>query len=184
MAFTVLAVCTGNICRSPAVETLLRTVLDPSVTVHSAGTNALVGRPIADPMAELLTAGGFPPGGEFAARQLTPALVEEADLVLALTTRHRARVVESVPSAVRRTVTVAELGRLSSTLAPGSVVGQDDAARLTALLPAALQERPRHVGRHHDDDIVDPYRRSAATYRRSYDQILDALTPMMAALRA
>ena len=106
MALTVLAVCTGNICRSPAVETLLRTVLDTSVTVRSAGTNALVGRPIAEPMAELLTAGGFPPA-DFAARQLTPDLVEEADLVLALTPRHRARVVESVPSAVRRTVTVA-----------------------------------------------------------------------------
>jgi protein-tyrosine phosphatase len=184
MALTVLAVCTGNICRSPAVETLLRNVLDTSVTVHSAGTNALVGRPIAEPMGELLTAAGFPPPADFAARQLTPDLIVGADLVLALTPRHRARVVESVPSAVRRTVTLAELGRLSSTLAPGAVVGQDDAARLAALLPAALQERPRHVGRHHDDSVVDPYGRSAATYRRSYDQILDALTPVMAALRA
>jgi protein-tyrosine phosphatase len=183
MSFTVLAVCTGNICRSPAVETLLRSVLDQSVTVHSAGTHALVGRSIAEPMADLLTAGGFPPA-EFAARQLTPDLVEQADLILALTPEHRARVVERVPSAVRRTVTVTELGRLSSTLVPGTVFGQDDAARLAALVPAALLERPRHVGRHHDDDVVDPYRRSAATYRRSYDQILDALTPMMAALRA
>jgi protein-tyrosine phosphatase len=183
MALTVLAVCTGNICRSPAVETLLRNVLDRSVTVRSAGTNALVGRTIAEPMTDLLIAGGFPPA-DFAARQLTPDLVEEADLVLALTPRHRARVVESVPSAVRRTVTVAELGRLSSTVAPGAVVGQDDAARLASLLSAALLERPRHVGRHHDDSVVDPYGHSAATYRRSYDQILDALTPMMAALRA
>ena len=183
MPFTVLAVCTGNICRSPAVETLLRNVLDPSVTVGSAGTNALVGRSIAEPMADLLTAGGFPPG-DFAARQLTPELISGADLVLTLTPAHRAWVVDRVPAAVRRTLTVRELGRLSSTLAPGAVVGQDDAARLAALLPAALQERPRHAGRRHDDDVVDPYGRSAATYRRSYDQILDALTPMMAALRA
>lgn len=184
MSLTVLAVCTGNVCRSPAVETLLRSVLDPTVTVGSAGIHALVGRPIAEPMAELLTAGGFPPPPEFAARQLTPDLVERADLILALTPDHRARVVEWVPSAVRRTVTVAELGRLSSTLPPGSVFGQDDAARLATLVPAALLERPHHVGRHHDDEVIDPYRRSADTYRRSYDQILDALTPMMAALRA
>jgi protein-tyrosine phosphatase len=183
MALTVLAVCTGNICRSPAVETLLRNVLDRSVTVRSAGTNALVGRTIAEPMTDLLIAGGFPPA-DFAAQQLTPALVEQADLVLALTPEHRSRVVEHVPSAVRRTVTISELGRLSSTLAPGAVTGNDDAARLATLLPAALQERPRHVGRHHDDDVVDPYGRSAATYRRCYDQILDALTPVMAALRA
>ena len=183
MSLTVLAVCTGNICRSPAVETLLRSVLDTSVTVGSAGTHALVGHPLAEPMAELLTAGGFPPG-DFAARQLTPDLVDQADLILALTPDHRARVVESVPSAVRRTVTVGELGRLSSTLVPGTITGHDDAARLAALLPAALLERPRHAGRHHDDSVVDPYNRSAATYRRSYDQILDALTPVMAALRA
>lgn len=183
MSLTVLAVCTGNICRSPAVETLLRSVLDPSVTVASAGTRALVGRPVDQPMAELLTAGGFPPA-DFAARQLTSALVDQADLVLALTPEHRARVVESVPSAVRRTVTVRELGRLCSTLTPGAVSGQDDAARLATLLPAALLERPRHAGRPHDDDVVDPYKRSTATYRRCYDQILDALTPVMAALRA
>lgn len=183
MTLTVLAVCTGNICRSPAVETLLRGVLDTSVVVGSAGTNAMVGHPIAEPMAELLTAGGFPPVG-FAARQLTTDLIEQADLILALTPEHRADVLEYVPSAVRRTVTVGELGRLSSTLIPGAVVGQDDAARLAALLPVALQERPRHVGRHHDDGVVDPYGHSAATYRRSYDQILDALTPVMAALRA
>jgi protein-tyrosine phosphatase len=183
VAFRVLAVCTGNICRSPAVEMLLRGVLDTSVTVGSAGTNALVGHPVAEPMADLLTASGFPSAG-FAARQLSPVLVEEADLILALTTEHRSRVVEAVPAAVRHTVTIAELGRLSSTLAPGTVIGRDDAARLGALLPAALQERPRHVGRSHHDGIVDPYRRASATYRRSFDQIVDALTPVVAALRA
>jgi protein-tyrosine phosphatase len=183
MPFTVLAVCTGNICRSPAVETLLRNVLDASVTVGSAGTRALVGRPIAEPMAKLLTAGGLPPAG-FAARQLTPELISGADLVLTLTPAHRAWVVDRVPAAVRRTLTVRELGRLSSTLTPGAVVGQDDAARLAALLPAALLERPRHAGRNHDDGVVDPYGHPAAIYRRSYDQILDGLTPIMAALRA
>jgi len=183
MAFTLLAVCTGNICRSPTVETLLRNALDASVTVGSAGTSALVGHPIAEPMADLLTVSGFP-SADFAARQLTPALIEQADLVLALTAAHRAWVVDRVPAAVRRTLTVGELGRLSSTLVPGSIVGQDDGARLAALVPAALLERPRHAGRIHDDDVVDPYGRSAATYRRSYDQILDALSPIMTALRA
>ena len=183
MPFNVLAVCTGNICRSPAVEMLLRGVLDESVTVGSAGTGALVGHPVAEPMANLLVAGGFPVDG-FAARQLTSDLVDQADLVLALTPEHRTRVVESVPAAVRRTVTLRELGRLSSTLAPGAVGGRDDGERLAALLPAALQERPRHAGRQHDDGVIDPYRRSAGTYRRSYDQIFDALAPVLAALRA
>jgi len=183
MTFTVLAVCTGNICRSPAVETLLRHTLDGSVVVGSAGTGAVVGHPVAEPMAALLADDGFAPDG-FAARQLTPGLVEEADLVLALTPTHRARVVEAVPAAVRRTLTLTELGRLAGTLPAGAVTGPDDAARLAALLPAALGERPRHAGRRYDDDVVDPYGRSAATYRRSYEQIREALTPVVTALRA
>jgi protein-tyrosine phosphatase len=181
MPFTVLAVCTGNVCRSPAVETLLRGVLDSSVTVRSAGTSALAGSPVASPMADLLTADGFPPTG-FAAQQLTAELVEQADLVLALTPAHRPLVLEHVPSAVRRTLTLRELGRLSSTLGPGTVAGENDAVRLAALLHAALLQRPLHAGRH-DDEVVDPYGRPAATYRRSYDQILGALGPVMAALR-
>lgn len=181
MPFTVLAVCTGNVCRSPAVETLLRGVLDSSVIIGSAGTRALAGSPVAPPMADLLTADGFPPSG-FVARQITAELVEQADLVLALTPAHRPPVLEYVPSAVRRTLTLKELGRLSSTLSGDAVGGEDDAARLSALLHAALLQRPLHVGRH-DDEVVDPYGRTAAVYRRSYDQILRALDPVMAALR-
>ena len=40
----VLAVCTGNICRSPAVELLLRDRLGAHVDVASAGVGAVVGR--------------------------------------------------------------------------------------------------------------------------------------------
>ena len=52
--FSILAVCTGNVCRSPAVERLLASKLGPTVRVSSAGTHALVGHPISEPMAALL----------------------------------------------------------------------------------------------------------------------------------
>ena len=52
--FSILAVCTGNVCRSPAVERLLASKLGPTVSVSSAGTHALVGHPISEPMAALL----------------------------------------------------------------------------------------------------------------------------------
>lgn len=112
MPFNVLAVCTGNICRSPAVEMLLRGVLDESVTVGSARTGALVDRPVAEPMANLLVAGGFPVDG-FAARQLTSDLVDQADLVLALSPEHRTRVVESVPAASTTTASSTRTGGAS-----------------------------------------------------------------------
>ena len=70
--FSVLAVCTGNICRSPPVERLLTGGLgdDTDVSVASAGVGALVGDPISTPTAALLHQAGVSPDG-FAARQLT-----------------------------------------------------------------------------------------------------------------
>ena len=54
-----LAVCTGNVCRSPAVERLIAHLAGPTVSVTSAGTHALVGHPISDPIAALLLHGGY-----------------------------------------------------------------------------------------------------------------------------
>ncbi|MBL0887527.1 arsenate reductase/protein-tyrosine-phosphatase family protein [Myceligenerans indicum] len=184
MPYNVLTVCTGNICRSPAAEALLSSHLDGSVRVASAGTSALVGSSVPDEMAQLVTAAGGDVAG-FTARQATPAMIRESDLVLALTTRHRAWVVDQVPAAVRRTLTLRELGRLVSTIPPGTLDPSalpDDAARLTALLPLALDERRRHAGRQHDDDVVDPYRRSRAAYRASFDQIAQGLAPILHAV--
>src|SRR5690606_41368685 len=54
--FTLLIVCTGNVCRSPAIERLFRSAFaeGSGITVHSAGTGALVGEPIQGPMVQLL----------------------------------------------------------------------------------------------------------------------------------
>lgn len=184
MAYNVLTVCTGNICRSPAAEALLAARVDASVAVASAGTHALVGHRVPDKMAELVTAAGGDVS-RFTARQATAAMIQGADLVLALTTRHRAWVVDQVPAAVRRTLTLRELGRLVSTVPPGTFAPAslpDDAARLTALVPLALEQRRRHAGRSHDDDVVDPYGRSRSTYRASFDQITGGLAPVLRAI--
>ena len=84
----ILTVCTGNICRSPVAERLLQAGLDQvqpgAFEVRSAGTHAMVGDPIQPPSADMIrTYGGTPDG--FAARQLTPKMLRESDLVLAMT---------------------------------------------------------------------------------------------------
>lgn len=189
----VLAVCTGNICRSPAVERLLAAGLGaaypgapggglaPAVVVASAGTGALVGSPVAPPMAALLREHGAVTEG-FVARRLTAAMVAEADLVLALTRRHRSSVVELVPSAVRRTFTLREFARLVTAVDPAQLPGADSttADRLAALVPAAALQRGFPAG---DDDVVDPYGGSAALYRRSFDQLAPAVRAIVAAAR-
>jgi protein-tyrosine phosphatase len=109
--FFILAVCTGNVCRSPAVERLLAQQLGPTVSISSTGTYALVGHPISEPMARLLHSTGAE-HRDFAARHLTEKLVKEADLVLALTRAQRSLVVDLWPPAVSRTFTLRQFARL------------------------------------------------------------------------
>src|SRR5664279_2530252 len=87
----ILIVCTGNICRSPFIERLLHRQLDEHrprfaqrILVHSAGTGAVTGSAMDKcAAAQLLAHGGDPTG--FRARDLTPDLIAESDLILTAT---------------------------------------------------------------------------------------------------
>ena len=93
-------VCTGNICRSPFIERLLRVSVPGSSVVTSAGTEALVGEPMDPAVAELVRRQGGDAEG-FAARQVTAEMVGEVDLVLTATRAHRAAVAFMQPKALR-----------------------------------------------------------------------------------
>jgi protein-tyrosine phosphatase len=84
-------VCTGNICRSPMAEGLLRAMLpeslNPVVSIRSAGTHGLHGNR-AEPYAiEAAAIHGADISGH-RARILDPAMVRNADLVLAMERYH------------------------------------------------------------------------------------------------
>jgi len=175
---TILMVCTGNICRSPAAELLLTQTLGPDagLRVASAGTHAVVGAPVHPPMARLLAAAGTP-YDTFLARQLTPGLVRDAAVVVTMTRRHRGHVVELVPAAVRRTFTYRELARFADAVAPELPPGTPD-ERLAALVPLAAAQRGRVPVDPADDDIDDPYQRGDAAYARAFQQVRDATTTL------
>ena len=81
--FTILCVCIGNVCRSALADVFLRDALASyPVAVESAGTAALVGRPL-DPLAdEVAQEWGVTERGH-SARQLTEQMATSADLLLA-----------------------------------------------------------------------------------------------------
>ena len=89
---TVVLVCTGNICRSPMAEALLRTKLARErlahrVRVRSAGTHGLDGYPASEHAISVLSDMGIDITGH-RARSTTQEIIDEADLLLAMTDRH------------------------------------------------------------------------------------------------
>lgn len=97
MFHRILIVCIGNICRSPTAEFLFRRALaDRDIEWGSAGLGALVGKPM-DPLAlELLAQHGVD-GSAHRGRQLTPALLRHADLVLGMEKGHIASMMRLAP---------------------------------------------------------------------------------------
>jgi protein-tyrosine-phosphatase len=97
MSTHILFVCTGNTCRSPTAEALLREALAArgldQVTVASAGTGAWDGAPASEG-AYLV---GLEHGldlSEHRARMLTRDIARGADLILVMSGQHLARVAE------------------------------------------------------------------------------------------
>ena len=190
MTFSILTVCTGNICRSPLAEQMLRTGTTqwPEVKIASAGTLALVGDGMPEPAQKLSRAlGGVNPEAH-TARDLTADHVRDFDLILGLSREHRRRAVELLPRASRRTYTLREFARLAEGITAEDLSNaaaldlSDRSGRLAELVEVVASRRgmvepPEYPA---DDDVVDPYRRGDDVYRASADQLLPAVHVVLA----
>ena len=193
----ILTVCTGNVCRSPVAERLLQAGLDQVLPggfeVRSAGTRALVGDPVQPLSADIIrTFGGTSEG--FAARQLTGKVLRKVDLVLAMSSAHRGEVLQLDASLLKRTFTIREFARMLDVLegheGPGAQVGPDiqfigDRINANTELWRSLPARAASV-RHlslvpeaSDNDVIDPYRRSADYYRQMEDELAPAIISIL-----
>jgi protein-tyrosine phosphatase len=142
----ILMVCTGNICRSPLAEQLLREDLRTAgidAVITSAGTRAMTGSDMTPEAAALSSQYGASHTGHVA-RQLTEELIADADLVLTATREHRRQVVSMLPKATRYTFTLNQFARL---VAPAALIdasasaGAGSAARNSAVEPVETSMR-------------------------------------------
>lgn len=98
-SFSILVVCTANVCRSPAGQALLALRLaEHAVRVESAGTHALDGNSIDSRMARLLELRGANAMTSHRSRPIMPTMLTRYDLVLCMEEQHRQRVLELYPA--------------------------------------------------------------------------------------
>ena len=104
--YTILFVCTGNTCRSPRAEGALRTLLEKErpgqARVISAGVSAGNGIPATLFAIEAARIWDCDIAGH-RSQPLTSQLIEEADLIFCMTTRHLEEVIERRPEAEDKT---------------------------------------------------------------------------------
>jgi protein-tyrosine phosphatase len=178
-AFPVLLVCTGNICRSPIAEQLLRARVDGPIEFGSAGTAPRAGSPMTDEATQMSRQYGGVPDGHVS-RRVTRELISSSGLVLTAAREHRARVVELFPRASAYTFTLRQFARLTALAevpeGDGPSVVAAVAARRGYSAPVAPDE----------DDVPDPYRRPLAEYEAAaglIDEAVRAIAPALAQVR-
>lgn len=185
--FTVLAVCTGNICRSPAMDRLLSDVFsaEPQIRVISAGTHAHDGEDMQPPMKKRVAEYGAEVEN-FTAEQLSATMIEDADLILAATRVHVEDMVVEVPEAAQRIFTLPEFGRLLRSIEPTALrdaTGADASViqKLSALVPLVDRARERATA-DSEDEIVDPFMLPESVYDESFRQIREPVEELARAL--
>lgn len=163
MAKKILFVCTGNTCRSTMAHGLAQKLTKElaganDLMINSAGTHAYLGAPASRGAIQALAEQGIN-ASEHRATTLTKELVQEADLILVMTTNHKSYILDWVPEAAPKVFLLKEfaLGQLeqrnTSNYSIGDPFGQpvevyrDVAEELKELVTLALIRISRQEGK-------------------------------------
>lgn len=204
MGVHVLFVCTGNTCRSPMAEGLLRQIADEAgfdVDVKSAGIHALPGIPYAENARTVLSERGVRADGE--ATAVDAQLLQWADIVLVMTFSHKCELIKAYPDYVDKIHVLKEfvetdpaieerksqLHQLYAELAVKRVQFQAEHRKQKEgePLPEAIRQveaRIRQLERELPDiDIADPVGGTLADYRRCADELESTLRRLVEQLK-
>jgi protein-tyrosine phosphatase len=180
--FAVLCVCRANQVRSPLAMFEFRrslAVLRIPWTVNSAGTQVVGYAPLPTVTHRALSDVGLAAAG-YGSVRLRPAMIDEADLVLAADTETRSEVALLEPASLNKLFTIRQFARYASLVQLDST----EPARLGPdLLAGARIARTRfQPAQQADNDIPDPgtleYREVRATYDVIAAAIQDIIRPL------
>ncbi len=168
----VLFVCTGNTCRSPMAEGLLRRLAADrklKLELRSAGVAAMPGAPMSRHTEAILRREGaeLPGGG---ARPIDGSAVEWADLILTMTVSHKRALLGQFPYAVDKVFALKEY--TADPEAEGELRQLLSEAELDAALGKPGDESVRRRIRELEHslpsfDVADPFGGPLAEYERT-----------------
>jgi len=165
---SILVVCTGNICRSPIAEGLLRNAMAArfgadAPTVSSAGMWGVEGSS-ATPEAVAAAAERGTDIGAHVARRVSAMPPIDDDLVIGMAREHRDALAETGGKVRDRVFTLKELVRLLESLPPvGDGAGPDSLPGRVA--EAAGARHDGFAGNPRDEDVADPLGLPMQSYR-------------------
>lgn len=187
----ILFVCTGNTCRSPMAEALLRKLAREAqldIQVRSAGVAAAAGASISHHARAVLSEYEID-AGEFMSTPLSVRDVAWADLILTMTGGHKQHVIQQHSNAIERVYTLKEFVNMDPqvladiiTLEEKIADWQIRAAMGEKLTDGERLEFIRLQQRIPNLDIADPFGGSLEDYRRSAVEIQQALIKLLESL--
>lgn len=156
-------VCTGNLCRSPMAEGVLRDAAlrrGCSIDVSSVGTWAYPGHEATAEAVEVLRGRGIDISAH-RSRPLEPNELADADIVVAMTSVHRREILGMAPEVEGKLILMKELVEL----APEGALPDAAEARLERLLGASRPKWRRAL------DLDDPIGKPIGAYERTVAEI-------------
>ncbi|MBT1177313.1 low molecular weight phosphatase family protein [Bifidobacterium callimiconis] len=177
----IMFVCTGNVCRSPMGELMMKRYLaGSSITVSSAGVKGLKDRPIHQSSGKLMTSVGID-SSAFRSRMLTAEMAQNADLILCFEKEQRRDIVSLAPMAVNYTFLVTDFANMCLYSAQQKLVkGRTLEERLRSVINAASFIRPMIPA---PRDVDDPMGKSFDVFCRAAEQTNKAIWIILDSMR-
>lgn len=165
----VFFICTGNLCRSPMAEGLMRHLLEErgcsDVTVSSVGTWAYDGSPATPDALETVRKSGVDLAGH-RSRSIAMDELLAADVIVAMTSVHVRELASLAPEVIDRIVLMKELPEIDPLPVPDDA---DTEQKVDALLRGERPARRRSL------DVDDPMGLPASAYERCARELREGI---------